>query len=217
MSIPFAIAISIWHAIASVVLPVFFTHYLFPEKKGSPWLPKWLSILLGLGLTGIGIANFLNPSIRIEGTLPALFLLLSLMLILIALGFHYGKRALPEQKKIIQTLPLKPLRPFFIGFLTIFYFGFNVVAGLHIPVIIFLCCLIGSVYYYHKKYSPRIITQKDCLLFGLGFYVQQAVLAILLRLIGGDPSAIASITPLFIFIAITIFSALTITKRGSSP
>ncbi len=210
LSIPFALAISIWHALASVVLPIFFTHSLFPEKKSDPWLPKWLSTLLGLALAGvgIGIANFLNPNIKIAGTLPALTLLLSSIFILIFLGFHYGKRTLVTQneaKALPLLKPLQPLQPFYLGFLTIFYFAFNLVAWLHLPILIFFGLLIASVYYYYKKYSPQVTTERDYLLFGLGFYVQQTLLAIVLRLIFGGFSTIVSIIPLFIFMAITIF------------
>ena len=216
VSIPFAIAISIWHAIASVVLPVFFTHHLFPEKRGVTWLPKWLTILFSFGIMGIGIANLLNPNIRVAGTIPALVLLLSSMLILIFLGFRYGKRVLPERQKSVPSYPVKPLRPFYIGFFTIFYFAFNFVAVLHLPVVIFCGLLIASIYYYYKKYSPQIITEGDYLMFGFGFYVQQALLAILIRLMGGGLSATASITPLFIFIAITIFYVRKRTKVASN-
>jgi hypothetical protein len=210
VSIPFAVAISIWHAVAAVVLPIYATHHLFPQKKSIPWLPKWLSILLGCTLILVGVANVLHPNKGTVGSLTSVVTLLMMMALSVIVGLKLGKKTIVIQ----ETSTDKNIKPFILGLLAIIYFSFTFLAQDHLPVIIFLLILAGAVYVYYKKFASWVTTDQGIILFGCGFYLQQAVIALFLRLTQGVTSIFSAVIPLLIFIIMISFFVRKISKKS---
>ena len=76
IAVPWAITISIWHALHSFVYPVVALSYFFPEHRQSPWLNRTAIVLLALPVAVVGLLTFFNPSRDRPAGNPVHFLLM---------------------------------------------------------------------------------------------------------------------------------------------
>jgi hypothetical protein len=60
VAIPWAITISIWHALHSFIYPLFAVSYFFPEHRRSPWLNRPAIVLLAALTIAIGTLMFFH-------------------------------------------------------------------------------------------------------------------------------------------------------------
>ncbi|WP_437186028.1 hypothetical protein SH668x_003155 [Planctomicrobium sp. SH668] len=82
---PWGTFISIWHGFASVVFPIFFTHFFFRAVSVQAWLRTTRSFfLLSLGLVALGSLVFLSDTRRdgIVGNIEQLIALYGIMVLL---------------------------------------------------------------------------------------------------------------------------------------
>ena len=69
ISLPWAAGIGTWHAYASVIFPILFTHYFFPKAREKPWLSAKIALVLGLLLMLLACTAFLGTSEKgVKGT-----------------------------------------------------------------------------------------------------------------------------------------------------
>lgn len=61
VSWPWLAFIICWHAVASVILPVAFTHAIFPTVATRTWTPRWAPVALAAPILIIGAAAFGQP------------------------------------------------------------------------------------------------------------------------------------------------------------
>ena len=76
IAIPWAITISIWHALHSFVYPVAAVSYFFPEHRQSPWLDRKVLVLLALPVAVVGTLTFFNQSKDRPAGQPVHFILM---------------------------------------------------------------------------------------------------------------------------------------------
>jgi hypothetical protein len=178
ISFPFFIVIALFHSLYSVLFPILVTHYFFKEGSVVPWLSKKLSyFLLVLPIT-VGILNFFGSN-KGEGTFGQFFVLAILSLMIIAAGYYFGK------KTYIEGLREKVTMKFFWLGMSTFLFSMVlltfVMAGLKLPVILFLIVALGGVIFYITKLRTQQAIQKVILiLFLVGCYIQTTITTFLI-------------------------------------
>lgn len=100
-SLPWTLSITVWHAFASVVFPIFLTHYFYPDTSRKPYLRSRTAVLWSIGLMLFACAAFLQTSPRgITGTPAQLAVLLTAMLLLFVMGFKVRGNSLANSGKV---------------------------------------------------------------------------------------------------------------------
>jgi hypothetical protein len=166
MAIPWAITISIWHALHSFVYPVVAVSYFFPDQRQSPWLNRPAIVLLAVPVLGVGTLTFFHQGTdRAAGT-PAHFLL---MIVLGGLLFWLATR-LKSGSALGDPETLRT-PAFFLGglaFLTLILLPI-LLAGARVPLPVFygynLLLMVLLLFFVQRKISPSI---NNVLLFAVG-------------------------------------------------
>lgn len=78
IAVPWAITISIWHALHSLLYPVVAIYYFFPAHRGTPWLNRREIFLLAFPTAVLGMLIFFNHNKDREAGHPAHFILMVL-------------------------------------------------------------------------------------------------------------------------------------------
>jgi len=179
IAVPWALLISMWHALASVLFPIVFTHALFPDQRNKPWL----DVRLALGLAGAALAlgsfAFLQP-FKQPGTPVQLAIFLTVIVggALVATRFKRPER--PETRPAGAwpvLLGLSVLAPFA---------GQILLAVAKVPVGLFVAALIGAVGAYAAIVTAlRWQDPPNLTLFGLGFYIETLFVSAGLRVAAG--------------------------------
>lgn len=184
VSFPWTFTISAWHALASVLLPIVFTYWLWPGEKAERWLRNRTLGLLGAFLalfTGV----FFFSRFRFHGTVPHYLFLMFMMLFWFLAAFWFGRekagRAEPNPGAAAQPSRRPVWKIFLLGASTLVptFLVLPQLAARKIPVPIFMVFLaieIGLYAWVLKKMGWA--DERGILLFGAGFYAQQAVLGI---------------------------------------
>ncbi len=179
VSFPFTIAISFWHALASVLIPILIVYWLYPESSKVPWLGKKLTVGLTIALLIFGSLSLLGESI-VKGNALQLIVLLLLMLILFYISKHLNHNN--EQEEVSNKISLKPV---WLGMSTFFpyFLVLNYIAGVKLSLFIFfiIFALIIGTYFQILKRNGWL-TLKGLLLFGIGVYLQNIILGVFLGL-----------------------------------
>jgi hypothetical protein len=187
ISFPWAAGISSWHAFASVLFPVSLTHYFFPSASRTPWLNGKVALALGIVLLLLATLVFLGKSEKgVKGMPPQLALLFVMMSVLLVLGTTFKGSPLTH----CGTPSLKPM---VLGLSIILPFRvLSTIAAGKISPLIYFVALAGAFYAYGwllKRFGWLSLPGFLC--FGIGWYLQNAVISILIRL-GNPPLAAAS-------------------------
>ena len=187
ISFPWAAGISSWHAFASVVFPISLTHYFFPKVSRNPWIGGRVALALGVVLLLLASLVFLGPSEKgVKGTPPQLAIMFSMMSILFVLGTTFKGSPLAHGG-------VPSLKPVLLGLSIILPFTLlSKIAAGKISPLIYFAVLAGAFYAYGwllKRFGWLSLPGFLC--FGIGWYLQNAVISILLRL-GNPPLAAVS-------------------------
>ena len=178
ISFPWAAGITAWHAFASVVFPVSLTHYFFPQASRKPWLNGKVALALGIVLLLLASLVFLGPSEKgVKGTPPQLALLFTMMSVLFVLGTVFKGSPLahcgsPSWKPVILGMSI--ILPFTL---------LSTIAAGKISPLVYIVALAGAFCAYGwllKRLGWLSLTGFLC--FGIGWYLQNAVISILVRL-----------------------------------
>ena len=186
ISFPWATGISTWHAFASVVFPVALTHYFFPQASQKPWLNGKVALVLGGVLVLLASLVFLGKSEQgVKGTSSQLAILLTMMAVLFGLGTAFKGSRLAYTGAFswkAMLLGLSIILPFTV---------LSIIAGKKISPPVYFVTLAVAFYGYGwllKRFDW--VSLPGFLCFGVGWYGQNAVISILLRL--GNPPLAAS-------------------------
>lgn len=172
---PWAVTISLFHALASVLLPIAFTHTFFPEDRKRTWLTT-RTVVIGTGilLTLASFIFFAESSDPIAGWQWIIFLFSICFFVLLAP--HLPKAVQPDispstgNKKAL-ALGLGVVIPVIV---------YHVMAKAHVPSFLLLVFLVATVFLYIKILKERQWkTGESLLLFGVGFYMQSALIGTL--------------------------------------
>lgn len=177
VSFPFTVAISFWHALASVLTPILLVYWLYPENSTRPWLNKKFTAALIVIILALGSVMLLGKEI-VKGTPLQLTILLGLMLA----SFLIARRFTPTANTGETPANLN-LKPMWLGASLFFtYFLLLVsIAGKKFPLILFFAAFFLIVWLYYKILKRNgWLTKKNLILFGIGNYLQNTVMATLL-------------------------------------
>lgn len=209
VSFPWTFAISAWHALASVLLPIVFTYWLWPGEKADRWLRNRTLGLIGAFLA-LFTAVFFFGRYRIHGTVPHYLLFVAMMLFWFLAAFVFGRaragRAEPTPAAAAQPSPRLSWKTFLLG-ASVLLPTFIVLPqlGAHkIPVAIFVILLAIVIgFYAWALQKGGWADERGILLFGAGFYAQQALLGIATGILKG--SIVLIITDVVMIAAFIIF------------
>jgi hypothetical protein len=177
VSFPFTVVIGFWHALASLLMPILLVYWLYPENSKRPWFNKKLTIVLTIILLALGSAALLGESV-IKGTPLQLAVLLGLIVISFLTAKRFTQTAVANE--ILTNMTLKPvwlgMSLFFTYFLLLIY-----ISGNKFSLILFFIIFFFILWLYYKILKRNgWLTQKNLILFGIGNYLQNTILATLL-------------------------------------
>lgn len=181
------IFISIWHAFFAIVFPIFFINFLYPGQ--DLWLGKkslfWFLIIICLG---VALGAFVgNPYEAIVST------------ILITILVFFAK--IHKITNIIQNPPTS-LKPFWIGFMFIFYIVGAIILAKVLGIVLFLIYeLFGIWLFYNILKRKNLLGSGSLILFGTGAYVSLAIFVIIIL-----PSPLILLPNLLIIIWVSLFA-----------
>jgi len=177
VSFPFTVVISFWHALASVLVPILLVYWLYPENSKRPWFNKKLTVVLTIILLALGSAALLGELV-IKGTPLQLAVLLGLIVISFLTAKRFTQTAVAN-----ETLTNMTLKPVLLG-MSLFFTYFLLlmfIAGRKLSLILFFATFIFIIWLYYKILKRNgWLTQKNLILFGIGNYLQNNILATLL-------------------------------------
>ncbi|MEZ4195430.1 MAG: hypothetical protein R3B53_03535 [Candidatus Paceibacterota bacterium] len=173
ISFPFAVTISFWHALASVTIPILLAYYFFPTFKAQPWLSKKTTVITAgvVFLLGVGAYFGAEP---VAGAWPQLLVLLVLML-----GFFLLAKRFKETTDFanVSVLNYKPLW-LGISLFPTYFLLLIIIAGTKLPLALFFGVFTTIIlgYYFILRRNGWLST-RGFILFGIGNYLQNAIIA----------------------------------------
>jgi len=180
ISVPWAVTISVWHAFSAVLFPILFTHRLYETESRSPWLGKKSATILAVLVIGIAAVGFLGKSPG-SGTQPEAGILLTVIAACVFVASRFRRRSDLPPVTLITVWP-----PLFAGWsVLVAYAVLTHLAAVKPPLILFFLALGGVVVAYWALIRKRGWGGSDALiLFGLGCYMQSALLGMAARVMG---------------------------------
>jgi hypothetical protein len=134
IAIPWAITISIWHALHSFVYPIVTVCYFFPEHRQSPWLSRRAIVLIAIPTILVGMLTFFHEDKDHAGGRAAQFVaMITLSGLLIWLATKLESRPAMGDSGMLQTPAIVLGGLAFLAFL----FVPIVLAAVKIPVSVF--------------------------------------------------------------------------------
>ncbi len=188
ISFPWAAGIGVWHAFASVVFPVSLTHYFFPQAAHKPWLKAKVATALGFFVILFASLVFLGASEKgVKGTPLQHALILSMMAALFSLGFLF-------KGGLLTNVGVPSLKPMFFGMSILLPFTLlSTIAGAKASPLLYFIALAGVICLYGwllKRFGWLSLPAFLC--FGVGWYLQNAGVSVLLRLSNPPVAAVAA-------------------------
>lgn len=184
--VPWALLISVWHALFAVVYPVALVHWLFPKKAAVPWVRP--SVLVPLGLVCFALGGVLY--FKSTGTVPVAGSLRHLLLLLLGWALLAGVAAgLARVKKPAPALPPSKWRPPRQGvlFFLMLFFVPVLLAGAAVPVFVFFLYFSWALWFSLRKLRGYSLAQPmDLVRAGFGSQWATAVFLFLLALFNRD-------------------------------
>lgn len=179
-AVPWAVLICVWHSIASVLVPITFTHALMPESEVSrAWTGKWLGGSLLLALVALGCLNFAGKQPSISSLLQLACLLAAMLLCLFVALCRPG--LIPTGGSSAKS----GLRAFCFGFSTLLVMALLwTIASMRLSLFVFIAAVGGALWIYvHLFKRGNSKSLHEYVLFGLGFYGQMACFTITARML----------------------------------
>ena len=87
----FTLAISLWHALFSVLIPILIVHRLKPETSTVPWLSKRATLFSGVLLVVLGYLSLFGSHI-VQGNITQALILSAIMLLCFVVGARFKKK-----------------------------------------------------------------------------------------------------------------------------
>ena len=181
VSLPWAAGIGTWHACASVIFPIAFTHFFFADAAKKPWLESKTAIALATILLLLSCAVFLGTSQKgVKGTPAQLAVLLTLMLI----GFVVAR--LFKGDPYPNSIKGSPALPILLGLSVLLpFWGLAALASVRLPPFVFLGTLIAVILLYAWILKRRQwLATPGLLFFALGWYLHNAGQALIFISLG---------------------------------
>jgi hypothetical protein len=215
IDVPWALTISLYHALGSVLFPILFTHALFSAERGRPWIDARLAIVIGVLLLALGSFAFLQPG-KIPGSPVQLAIFLSVLI--------GGVILAPRMKRPADTQRIAAPAgawPVLLGAsLSLPFIILSLLSGAKAPLPLFILVWSAIVVGYAWLIMNRgWQAPPNLLLFGLGLYMQSVLLAMLLN--GGallhkgvTPAALASVIGGALLEGIFVWLAIRIQRGG---
>ncbi|MFA5991369.1 MAG: hypothetical protein WC794_03935 [Candidatus Doudnabacteria bacterium] len=179
ISFPWMFGISIWHALASVLLPIVVSYYLFPEYSEERWLGNKLLGAISLLVMVAASLIFFSSAVKVKGTAPQYIILLCVMAFWFAVARMFGRnKNIFKKEQFVRP----GLKPFFLGLsvLVPLSIGLSTLAAAKIFLPLFFVFLALIVWFYaHILRQKGWTNPAGLVMFGLGFYVQQGLLTLL--------------------------------------
>jgi len=204
--VPWALLISMWHALASVLFPIVLTHALFPEQRGKAWLDARLAFALAAAVLALGSFAFLQP-FKQQGTPVQLAVFLAVIV---------GGALLATLCKRPERAPTKPAGafPVLLGISTLPPFaGLILLAAMKVPLATFVAALVIVVGAYAACIAAlRWQDPPNLTLFALGFYIQMLFVSAAVRVAAGK-SPVESVIVAVVVAAALVWAALRINIR----
>jgi len=172
ISFPWLAGISVWHAAASMMFPILFTHFWYPQRATGAWLKGWLTLLLTGLLLALACLSFLGPGANGKGSPNQLIILLGLMSGLGLAGALTHGIILSEatrSKVKLLLIGVSVLAPFR---------ALELVARVKAPIAVYFATLLGFVVCYHQILRRNHgLKFPGILFFAVGWYLQNALQA----------------------------------------
>jgi hypothetical protein len=208
IAIPWALTISLFHAIASVLLPILLTQAIFKNISDKTWLSPYLAFPLAALVLAFGILAFLGP-FRQPGTPLQLIIFLGVLLGGIAIGSRFTK---PAQRPVTPPAGVFPLLlglSVMLPFITL-----ALLAAVKVPLLVFIAVWCTVVVAYAWIMTSRgWQNPPNILLFGLGLFMQSVLTAMLVR-VGASKAAVETLIAGLALEAIFVWAALRIQSLG---
>lgn len=179
VSIAFALAMTLWHAVSSVMFPILAVHALFPAERERSWLSTKVALALTLLILAAGLllhfdtSNTQFPS----GTVASAAKFLVIMALLTAFASRFKARSTPEGPEV-------RFGPVWLGVSTfIFLFiGLNVlIAGYKLPLLLYIgVYALGTWFYIRTLRRKHWDSTEGLLLFALGCYLTVVLMGFVL-------------------------------------
>ncbi|HTL54342.1 MAG TPA: hypothetical protein VL361_01630 [Candidatus Limnocylindrales bacterium] len=176
VSWPWMAGIGCWHACASVIFPIAFTHHLFPHASFRAWFHWKTALAIGVALLLLSCAVFLGTSEkRIKGSPGQLVLFLALIL------FGLAAARLSKQPSRQSNAAGPGLLPLLFGLSVVIpFWGLVALASAKVPLVVFFVALIGIVMVYAWILDrQQWLSPPAFLLFAIGWYLHNVVQALL--------------------------------------
>jgi hypothetical protein len=216
IDVPWALTISLYHALGSVLFPILLTHALYPAERERPWISARVAVALCLALLALGSVAFLGPN-KLTGPPVQLAFFLS---VLVA-GVLIAPR-LPRPDDAQRIAPATGALPLLLGVsVTIPFIVLSLIASAKAPLALFVLAWGAIIVAYAWLISSRGWQgPPNLLLFGLGMYMQSVLLAMLINgaaLVrnGSTATGLASLLGGGTLEMIFVWAALRIQRGGS--
>lgn len=185
ISFPWAVFITLWHAVCSVLFPILASYALFPDMRTVPWLGKkmFVSSFLSSGIL-IALVFVGTPKVLlVQG--PLLALLVSICaLIFFARRFKNKQVAAPSFEAtpalVPETFNIKPLLFGLCSAILFYLVLIFLIASLKLPSVLFFVALGGGVVLVLYIVRKNMWAQpRPLLLFTVGCYIVTTLIGIL--------------------------------------
>lgn len=170
-AIPWSFAISLWHAVCSVLFPVLFFNFLYPDLARTPLLSAGMRRFATVIVFVLGTLSFLADQ-QTRGSIGQFIILLIFAYLLFMLSKRFKNS--PHHQLHISTF-----KPFWLGLSTLlFYFVILLnVAGAKLPVpFYFFLYAVGIWIYLKMLIVNKWIDTNNLLLFSAGCLAQTTLL-----------------------------------------
>ncbi len=208
IAVPWALAISLFHAIASVLLPILITQAIFKNISDKPWISPYLAFPLAAFVSVFGALWFMGPFHE-----PGTRVQLVIFLMRASRRRRYRFAVRPARGK--PDTPPAGVFPLLLGLSVILPFiGLTLLAALKVPLLLFVaawCALLGT--YAWAMTSRGWQNPPNILLFGLGLYMAW-VLAAMIVGVGASKAPVPTFIAGLALEAIFVWAALRIQSLG---
>ena len=218
VDVPWAMTISLYHALASVLFPILIAHALFPAEAAKPWLDARLAWPLAVVVLSLATAFFFQTDHQPGAAVhAAIFLSVIVGGALLASRLRRGT----DEQKIAPAVGVLPL---LLGLSVLAPFaGLSLVAAAKAPIALFMLAwlfIVGA--YAWVMWRCGWNEPPNLLLFALGFYGQSVLLALVLRGVTrqADPATFIGgvvLELIFIWAAVRIISGGRTVRASDSP
>jgi len=209
INFPWTATIILWHGIASVLFPILFTHLLFSRQSEELWLNRRLTNVIGIVLLVISCLSFLGKS-NGRGTPVQLVILLGIMVVCVLIVAFRKRIAAREAAPAKLTW-----KPVLLGLgIFLFLVVTSLIAGKKLPVPLFFAALgLGVWIYVRILRRRRWVTARGLALFGIGCYLESAIMGTGLSVVMRRAAPEAAITGVMAVIAL-VWSARRILRAA---